>query len=84
MTEHEAAAAWRRRRGLTPAQLAELTGYSKEAIYWAERGETPPNRNHKSGNTKDRVIKSYVWQRYKNACAGVDRFLKSGKSFDWK
>lgn len=80
MTEYEQAAAWRERLGVTKKALAEATGYSELAIYWFERGETPPSRNIKSGSTS-REIKPWVWQRYKMACAGFERSRR--KKFNW-
>lgn len=74
---------WRENRGLTTRRLSELTGYSECSIFWFERGCTPPMRNAKGGRHKDRRIKNWVWHRYKLACSGVDRMLKSGKAFDW-
>ncbi len=82
--EAAAARAWRESRGLTVAQLSELTGYAVETHYWMERGCTPPNRNSKGGHARDRAIKSYVWQRYRNVCAGVDRVLQAGREWNWK
>lgn len=79
-TESEKARAWREKLGITPKELADATGYSALAIYWFERGETPPARNMKSGSTS-REIKPWVWLRYKMACAGYER--SRGKQFDW-
>lgn len=79
MKEHEQAKRWREQRSLSIDQLSELTGYSPEAIRWFEKGQTPPNRNYKSGNASDRTIKPWVWQRYKMTCAGVDR----KQPFNW-
>ncbi len=79
MTEHERAFKWREKHQLTRKQLAEATGYSIEAIYWFERGTTPPGRN----TTKAGPIKDWVWQRYKRACEGYDAELRSGGKFKW-
>lgn len=76
--EAEQAQAWREKRGLSREQLAQLTGYQPITIYWFEKGMTPPNRNG-----RDREIREWVWTRYKMACAGADKQLRSGKSFDW-
>jgi transcriptional regulator with XRE-family HTH domain len=81
--EHEKARAWRESRGLTTKRLAELSGYSECAIFWFEKGETPPMRNAKGGHAKDRRHKPWVWARYKAACSGVDRLLRTGKAFEW-
>ena len=83
MTEHEKAKAWREKAGLTLAQLAELTGYSPVTLRWFEKGMTPPQRLAKSGLSQDRTIAEWVWRRYRMACAGVDRLLRTGKEFNW-
>jgi transcriptional regulator with XRE-family HTH domain len=77
MTEHEKARAWREARGLSLAQLAELTGYSPITLRWFEKGLRPPNRG------RDRTLAPWVWQRYRMACAGVEKQLRSGKEFQW-
>lgn len=82
MTEFEKATRWREELNLSPVELAKALGYSPSAIYWFERGETPPNRNSKSGS-KSRDIKPWVWLRYKRACAGLDAEIKSRKKFGW-
>jgi transcriptional regulator with XRE-family HTH domain len=69
----EAARAWRERAGLTCQQLADLTGYAIESIYYYERG-----RRH--DGTK---VSEYAWQRYRMACAGVAAQLASGRAFEW-
>lgn len=86
MTEYQKARAWREHLGLSPQQLAEHTGYTRQSIYWFERGETPPSRNAKSGNADDRTIKPWVFQRYRRACGDLDAQLrgrKKGKEFAW-
>jgi transcriptional regulator with XRE-family HTH domain len=83
VTEHEKARQWREARGLSLAQLAELTGYGEGALRWFEKGMTPPLRRAKSGHAKDRTIAPWVWQRFKMACSGADRKLRSGREFDW-
>jgi hypothetical protein len=80
MTESQKATRWRVRLNLTPDQLSELTGYSKSAIYWFERGETPPSRK---GSATSGDITPWVWQRYKAACGYVDAVVKSGEKFRW-
>ena len=79
MTEHERAKAWREANGFTLPQLAELTGYGRETIWWMEQGSTPPSQK---GNPRRGKIKPWVWQRYKMCCAGVEASLK-GKKFNW-
>jgi transcriptional regulator with XRE-family HTH domain len=86
MTRYAKAKAWRLRLGLTPEQLEKLTGYATVTIYWFERGETPPRRNTKGGNTNDRRIKEWVWLRYQRACGDVDAEINGrqpGKKFAW-
>lgn len=78
MKEHERAKAWRIKRKLSQAQLAELTGYGVRMIYWLELGQAPPN-----GSSKARPVTPWVWQRYKRMCQGVEAELRSGKTFDW-
>lgn len=85
-SEHQKARAWRERVGLSPEQLAEHIGYTRQAIYWFERGETPPNRNAKSGNAADRAHKPWVWLRYRRACGDLDAEMfgrKKGQVFAW-
>lgn len=86
MEEHEKARAWRIRINLKPEELAERIGYTRMSIYWFERGQTPPNRNAKSGNASDREIKPWVWERYRRACGDLDAEMfgrKKGVRFDW-
>ena len=75
MTQYEKARRWRQHANLSIDRLAELTGYSREAIYCFERGQSP--------NTKDGKIRPQVWLRYKNACAGLLHELRTGKKFNW-
>lgn len=81
--EHDKARQWREARGLSLAELAELTGYGEGSIRWMEKGLTPPLRRAKSGNEHDRTISPWVWTRYKRACASVDHQLRTGREFDW-
>lgn len=81
--EHEKARQWREARGLSVAELADLTGYGELAIRWFEKGCTPPLRKAKGGKPNDRTISPWVWTRYKMACSGADRRLRSGKEFGW-
>jgi transcriptional regulator with XRE-family HTH domain len=79
LAEHEKARAWREKRKLTQAQLASLTGFSREAIFWFERGTTAPYTGH-----PPRPISPWVMQRYKLCCAGLHYALKTKKAWDWK
>ena len=79
MTEYEKAKAWREKRGLTVLQLAELTGYGERALYWLERGQSPPNATR----AKPAKVAPWIWQRYKMMAAGVEAQLASGKKFEW-
>lgn len=86
LKEHQKAKAWRERLEMSPEELAEKVGYTRMSIYWFERGETPPNRNAKSGNAADRQIKPWVMQRYRRACGDLDaemRGRKKGVKFEW-
>lgn len=80
MQEHEKAKAWREARGLSVAQLADLTGYAQATIYWMERGLTPPNAKRKEPGE----IPWWIWKRYKMICAGVEAELKTGATFNWE
>jgi len=75
--EHERCREWRKRMGLTVAELAEATGYSPRSLYWFELGQTPPR------GIKDRRISDDVWKRFKMACAGAAATLNSRHTFDW-
>lgn len=84
-TQAEKAHLWRLKNKLTVFELGILTGYSIEAIYSFERGTTP-QRNwiaREKASTKPALIQDWVWLRYKNACSGVERKLRSGKEWDW-
>ncbi len=80
MTEHTKAQAWREAHGLDRKALAELTGFSVPTIYWYEKGIQPPSKKHEG----QAATAPWVWQRYKLACAAVDRFLRTGEKFDWE
>lgn len=85
-TRYDKAKAWRMRLGLSPEQLEALIGYATVTIYWFERGETPPRRNTKGGNTHDRRIKDWVFLRYQRACGDVDAEIngrQAGDKFKW-
>lgn len=71
--EHSEARNWRKSRGLTVEQLAEQTGYSREAIYCFERG--------RMANGTD--VPDWVWRRYKMCCAGVEAEIRRGFTFHW-
>lgn len=71
---------WRESLNLDQHQLGEQLGYSRMSVYWFEKGKTPPIR----GQNHDRKIKSWVWHRYKLACAGLAAQLASRKKFDWQ
>lgn len=73
MKQHEKARRWRKERGLSVDQLAELCGWSPEAIWLFERGVTP----------KGEPVSDWAWLRFKRACAGIDAELRSGVKFDW-
>ena len=75
MKPHEQARAWRDKRGLSLDQLSELTGYSVIAIRKFEAGFRHQKNNE--GHSE------WVWQRYRMACAGAERQLRSGKAFEW-
>ena len=64
MTEHELAKAWRNKSKLTLDQLADLTGYSREAVHLFERGRNSVGKPHAP----------HAWRRYKLSCLAV-RFL---------
>lgn len=73
MTEPQKAKNWRKIRGLTVERLSELSGYSQESIYCMERGHNPNGSK----------ITDWVWQRYRNVCAGIDAQIRSGINFNW-
>lgn len=73
-SEFHKAREWRRKRGLSVAELADLTGYSAVSIYHFERG---------TGTRKGHSIREWAWQRYKLACAAVDAQLRLGRKFEW-
>lgn len=77
--EHEKARAWRESHGLSLDELSELTGYSKAALYWLERGVMAPGQ--KGANPRE--MNPYSWIRYKNICQAVDLQLRRRLKFDW-
>ena len=78
MNEYQKAKAWRERLNLTPAQLGDLIGYSKEAVWAMERGEATASRD-----LPKRAVDAKVWRRYKCACAALDAQIRFGHNFDW-
>lgn len=82
-TEHEKARAWRERHDLSREQLAQLTGYSYEAVVLFEKGLTPVRKWKGTRKTEQREIKPEVWQRWKRVCAGVEAMLRERKHFNW-
>jgi DNA-binding XRE family transcriptional regulator len=75
MKPYERAKAWRQRLSLSVDELAELTGYTKQAIWKFEAGA----RNIK----RKEPHSEWTWQRYQMACAGAAAQLKSGRAFEW-
>lgn len=69
--EHIKAKEWRLARGLTLDELAYLSGYSKQAIFWFEKGTahrgTPLDPNS--------------WRRYKRICAAIE--FDRDETFQW-
>lgn len=64
---------WRARLGLTPQDLADYTGYTREAIYAFERGHRGKSGAHSE----------WAWQRFKLCCAAVEQQMRSGRVFEW-
>lgn len=73
MKQHVQAKQWRVKAGLSVDQLAEMTGFSAEAIWLFERGV------RQNGHE----LSAYSWQRYRMACAAAQHQLKTGKVFQW-
>jgi hypothetical protein len=73
--QNKAAKEWRLRNGLTHDQLSDLTGYSVIAIKKFETG-----MRHKANGEQH---SEWVWQRYRVACSGAERQIKSGRAFEW-
>ena len=82
MKEHEKLQAWLTRMKLDHTELGRQIGYSREAVYWFCRGETPPRR-YRNSNHVNREIDPAVWQRFKLACAGFAAQRRTGKQFNW-
>jgi len=76
-TEYDQARQWRETNRLSRPELAELTGYSQEAIYLFEQGK----------NSRGEPHPPLVWQRYKLACLAVATLkhfnVKSVKDWTW-
>jgi hypothetical protein len=75
MKQHEHAKAWRINRKLTLEQLSELTGYSVVAIRKFEAGARHVGNGERHSE--------WVMWRYRMACSGAERQLRSGKEFNW-
>lgn len=67
------ARAWRERLGLTVTDLADLTGYSREAVQQYERGKRSDKHE----------LSDWAWQRYSLCCAAVEHQQKTGRAFEW-
>ena len=65
---------WRARVGLTAQDLADYTGYTREAVYAFERGQ----RYGKGGAHSE-----WAWQRFRLCCAAVEQEMKTGRVFEW-
>ena len=66
MTRHVLLHAWRKSKGLTRRDLAELTGFSESGIVNFERGERrnlPPRQS---------VISEASWRKLGLACAAIE------------
>ena len=79
MKEHEKAKAWRHAHGWSMDDLSDLTGYSKSAIMWFERGQAPPAKD----SYTPRPVNPYSWQRYKRVCHSVATEQRTKKEFTW-
>jgi DNA-binding XRE family transcriptional regulator len=64
---------WRQRVGLTPQDLADYTGFSREAVYQFERGTRPDGSPHSK----------WTWQRFEMCCAAVEHQMQTGRAFEW-
>ena len=71
-SESTKAAQWRKSRGWSLDDLADLTGYSRSSIVWFERGIT----------ARGTPIDEFSWYRYRRICAAVDAGLKD-EQFKW-
>ncbi len=66
---HEKARAWRKSKGLTIADLAELTGFSVSVIADMERG------SRRGQKPEHATIEETSWLRFGLACAAIDNGL---------
>lgn len=64
---------WRARLELSTQDLADYTGYAREAIYQFERGKRADGSAHSE----------WAWQRFELCCAAVQHQLKTGETFEW-
>lgn len=71
LPEHQKAKKWRLARGLTLDELAHLSGYSKQAIFWFEKGVS----------TRGTPLDPYSWQRYRRICAAIE--FDRDEKFNW-
>lgn len=71
MTEADKARAWRKARGLTIKELADLTGFNRRSITAYEGGFQPDGG----------PISPVAMRRFRLACAAIDHGLED---FDWK
>lgn len=69
----DSAKQWRLKRKLSLQELSDLTGYSVPAIHAFERGTRNKNEQHSE----------WALHRYRMACSGAERQLKSGRAFEW-
>jgi transcriptional regulator with XRE-family HTH domain len=72
--EHQKAKEWRLAKGLTLDELAYLSGYSKQAIFWFEKGTahrgTPLDPN--------------AWARFKRICHSIELDSRMAKIDPWR
>lgn len=71
MTEHESARQWRLDHGWTLEQFSELTGYSRSAIIWFERGRGP----------RGQPIDEFSWYRFRRICHSIA--MSEELQFNW-
>jgi len=70
--EHIKAKKWRLARGLTLDELAHLSGYSKSALSWFERGLSSSGKG---------PVDPYAWHRYRRICAAIE--FDRNETFQW-
>lgn len=89
LSEHIKAFEWRERLGLSRRELADLTGYSYEAILLFERGGTPKRtwststRREAAGKIQDAPRGHFAWKRYRRVCHSVHVELQTQETFRW-